>query len=108
MVEYRKLNAKLSELQLNKLNTALENQTEATLRMNIKMFNGNSFSHDLLLATRQRTKLRDTFKNNMSTEIKFSKAQISKIIQSVEFLGALLSKIAGSLMKVAVPLTKIF
>ena len=44
----------------------------------------------------------------MSTNIKISKAQISKIIQSGGFLGSLLSKLAGSLMKVSVPLAKIF
>ena len=42
----------------------------------------------------------------MSTDIKLSKAQISKMIQSGGFLGSLLSKIAGPLMKVAVPLAK--
>ena len=44
----------------------------------------------------------------MKTDVKFSKAQIFKIIQSGRFLGSLLSKVAGSLMKVAVPLPKIF
>ena len=42
----------------------------------------------------------------MSTDLKLSKAQISKIIQSGGFLGSLLSKLAGPLMKVAVPLAK--
>ena len=42
----------------------------------------------------------------MSTDIKLSKAQISKIIQSGGLLGSLLSKLAGPLMKVAVPLAK--
>ena len=42
----------------------------------------------------------------MSTDIKLSKAQISKIIQSGGFLGSLLSKLAGSLMKLTVPLAK--
>ena len=42
----------------------------------------------------------------MSTDLKLSKAQISKIIQSGGFLGSLLSKLAGSLMKVAIPLAK--
>ena len=42
----------------------------------------------------------------MSTELKRPKVQISKIIQSGGFLGSLLSKIAGPLMKVAIPLTK--
>ena len=42
----------------------------------------------------------------MSTDLKNSKAQISKIIQSGGFLGSLLSKLAGPLMKVAIPLAK--
>ena len=42
----------------------------------------------------------------MSTDLKLSKAQISKIIQSGGFLGSLLSKLAGLLMKVAIPLAK--
>ena len=46
------------------------------------------------------------FKNNMSADIKLSKTQISKIIQSGGFLGSLLSKIEGPLMKVAVPFAK--
>ena len=59
------------------------------------MFNGNDKAHELLLTTRQKTKLRSTFNNNMSTDIKFSKAQISKIIQSGGFVGSLLSKLAA-------------
>ena len=55
---------------------------------------------------KQKTKLRNSFENNMSTDIKLTKAQISKIIQSGGFSGSLLSKITGPLMKVAVPLTK--
>ena len=42
----------------------------------------------------------------MSTTIKLSKTQMSKMIQSGQFLGSLLSKLAGQLMKVAVPLAK--
>ena len=42
----------------------------------------------------------------MSTEIKFSKAQIYKLIQSGGFLGSLLSKLVGPLMKVAAPMAK--
>ena len=58
----------------------------------------------MLLTTRQRTNLRNTFNNNISTDINLFKAQISKIIQSGGVLGSLLSKLAGLLMKVAVPL----
>ena len=68
------------------------------------MFNGDDLPHELLLATRQKTKLRNTFNKNMSVGLKLSKAQISKIIQSGGFLGSLLSKLADSLMKVAIPL----
>ena len=62
--------------------------------------------HELLLTTRQKAKLRNAFNNNFSTDLKLSKAQISKIIQSRGFLGSLLSKLAGPLMKVAIPLAK--
>ena len=44
------------------------------------MFNENDLSHELLLTTRQKAKLRNTFNNNMSIDLKLSKAQISKII----------------------------
>ena len=68
------------------------------------MFNRNDLPHDLLLTTRQKAKLRDALNNNISTDLKLSKAQIFKIIQSGGFLGSLLSKLAGQLMKVAIPL----
>ena len=70
------------------------------------MFNEKDLPHELLLTTRQKTKLRIALNNNMSTDIKLSKAQISKIIQSGGFLVSLLIKFAGPLMKVAVPLAK--
>ena len=70
------------------------------------MFDGNDLPHALLLTTRQKTKLKNAFNNNMSIDIKVSKVQISKITQSGGFLGSLLSKLAGPLMKVAVPLAK--
>ena len=70
------------------------------------MFNGNNLPHELLLTTRQKTKLRNAFENNMSIDIKLSKAQISKVIQSGGFLDSLLSKTAGPLINVAVPLAK--
>ena len=54
----------------------------------------------------KKTNLRNAFENSMSTDIKLSKAQISKIIQSAGFLGSLLRTLAGPLMKVAVPLAK--
>ena len=70
MVEYSKVNIKLSDSQLNKLKTAVKDQTEVTLRMNVKIFNGNNLRHDLLWTRRQKAKLRNAFENNMSTDIK--------------------------------------
>ena len=106
MVEYSKVNVKLTDTQLKKLKDTVKNKTGITLRMSLKMLDGNDLPHELLLTTRQKTKLRNAFNNNMSTDLKLSKAQISKIIQSGGFLGSLLSKLAGPLMKVAVPLAK--
>ena len=74
--------------------------------MNLKVFDGSDPPRELLLTTRQKSKLRNAFNNNMSTDLKFFKAQISKIIQSGGFLGLSLSKLASPLMKVAVPLAK--
>ena len=90
MVEYNKVNVKLLVTQLKKLKTAVENETGTTQRMSLKMFAENDLPHELLLTTRQKTKLRNAFNNNMSTDLKLSKTQISKIIQSGGFLGRLL------------------
>ena len=79
MAEYSKVNVKLSDTQLKKLKTAVKNNIETTLRISLKMFNGNDLPHELLLTTRQKTKLRNTFNNNMSADLKVSRAQISKI-----------------------------
>ena len=102
------VNVKLSDTQLKKLKTDVKDKTGTTLRMSLNMFDGNDLPHELLLKTRQKTKLRNAFKNNMSTDLKLSKANISTIIQSEGFLGLLLIKLAGPLMKVAVPLANIF
>ena len=59
------------------------------------MFQGNNLPYELLFTTRQTIKLRNAIENNMSHDIKLSKAQISKKIQSGGFLGALLNNIAG-------------
>ena len=74
--------------------------------MSFKILDGSDLPHELLLTRRQKTKLRNTFNNNMSTDLKLSKAQISKIIQSGGFLGSFLIKLASPLMKVAIPLAK--
>ena len=97
---------KINRCATKKLKTAVKNNAGATLRMSLKMFDGNNLPHELLLTTRQRIKLRNAFNNNKSTDIKLSKAQLSKITQSGVFLGSLLSKLAVPLMKVAVFLAK--
>ena len=89
MVEYSKANVKLSDTQLKKLKTAAKDKTGTTLRISLKMFHGNDLPHELLLTTRQKAKLRNAFNNNMSTNLKLSKAQISKIIQCGGFLESL-------------------
>ena len=102
MVEYSTVNAKLSNSQLNKLKNSVRNKQGTTLRMNAKMFNGNNLPNELLLTTRQTTKLRNAIEDDLQTDIKLSKAQIFKIIQSGGFLG----KILGPLLKTGLPLLK--
>ena len=70
------------------------------------MLDANDLPHELLLTTRQKTELRNAFDNNMSIDLKLSKAHICKIVQYEGFLRPLLSKLAGPLMKVAIPLPK--
>ena len=90
MVEYTKVNVKLSNTQIKKLKDAVKNNTGTTLTISLKMFNGYNLRHELLLTTRQKTKIRNAFNNNTSTDLKLSKAQINKIIQSGGFLSKLL------------------
>ena len=80
MVKDSKVNVKLTDAQLKKLKNAVKNKTGATLRMSLRMFDGNDFPNEFLLTTRQKTKLRNAFNNNMSIDLKLSKPQIFKII----------------------------
>ena len=105
MTQYNSLSAKLSNSQLNKLKSAIKNETDVVLRISSGMV-GNSndntnLPHKLSLTDRQVENIRKAFAKNTSTDIKLSKTQLSKIIQSGGFLGNLLSKLAGSLRKVA-------
>ena len=68
------------------LKAVVKYRTGVTLRMNIKMFDGDRLSHKLLLKTRQKTKLRNMFENNMSADIKLSRTQISTVSRSGGFL----------------------
>ena len=80
MTKYNKVNVKLSNTQLKKLKDAVKDNTGTTLRINLKMLDGNDLPHELLLTTRQKTKVRNALNNNTSADIKLSKVQIYKII----------------------------
>ena len=80
MVEYSKVNLKLSDTQLKKLKTDVKDKTGTTLRMSLEMFAGNDLPHELLMTTGQKTKLRNAFNSNISADLKLSRAQISEII----------------------------
>ena len=104
MTQYNSLNAKLSNSQLNKLKSARKNESEVVLILSSNMIGDNetNFHHKLLLTNRQVASLRKTFANFLSVNIKLSKAQLSKMIQSGAFLGRLL----GRLLKAGLPLIK--
>ena len=76
MVEYTRINYKLTNVQLNKLKTSVKSNEGATLRLGIKNFNKDELPHEVLLTTRQNTKLRNAINNNLAIDIKLSKAQI--------------------------------
>ena len=91
MTQYNRLNVNLSNLQLNKLKSAIKNETEVVLRSsNMIGDNEINFPLKLLLTNRQVANLSKAFANNLSTYIKLSKTQLSKMIQSKGFLGRLL------------------
>ena len=107
MTQYNSLNVKLSNSQLNKLKSSIKNETDVVSRISSNMV-GNSndntnFPHELLLTNRQVANIRKAFANHSSTDIKLSKTQLSKMIQSGGFLGRLL----GPLLKTGLPLMKI-
>ena len=106
MTQYDSLNVKLSNSQLSKLKSAIKNENDVVLRLLSNMV-GNSndntnFPHELLLTNRQVANIRKAFAKNTSIDIKLSKTQLSKMIQSGGFLGRLL----GPLLKTGLPLMK--
>ena len=106
MAQYNSLNVKLSNSRLNKLKSAIKNKTELVLRLSSDMIGHSddkiNFAHELLLTNRQVANLRKVFANSSLTDIKLSKIQLSKMIQSEGFLGRLL----GPLLKTGLPLMK--
>ena len=106
MTQYSSLNVKLSNSQLNKLKSAIKNETDVVLRISSNMV-GNSgdntnFPHELLLTNKQVSNLRKAFANHLLTDIKLPKTQLSKMIQSGGFLG----KRLRPLLKTGLPLMK--
>ena len=94
----------LSNSQLNKLKSAIKNGTDVILRLSSNMI-GNSddeanFPHKFLLTNRQFANLGKAFANNTSTDIKLSKAQLTKM-QKGGFL-----KFLVPLLKSGLPLLK--
>ena len=85
MTQYNSLNVKLSNSQLNKLKSAIKNETEVVLRLSSNTDDNSNdetdFPHKLLLTNRQVANLLKTFANYLSTDIKLSKTQLSKILK---------------------------
>ena len=106
MTQYNRVNVKLSRPQLNKLKAAIKNKNDVVIRLSPNMIvdsnDKTNFPHELLLTDRQVSSIRKAFANNSSVDIKFSKTQLSKMIQSGGFLGKLL----GPLLKTGLPLIK--
>ena len=106
MTQYNKINIKQSTSQLNKLKSAIKNETEVIIRISPNMIGDSNdetnFPHELLLTDRQVSTIRKVFSNNSSVNIKSSKTQSSKMIQSGGFLGKLL----GPLLKTGLTLIK--
>ena len=104
MTQQNSLNVKLSNSQLSKLKSAIKNETGVVLRLSSNKIGDDetNFPHKLLLTNRQVANLRKAFANYLSADIKLSKTQLSKMIQSGGFLGRLL----GPLLKTGLPLIK--
>ena len=108
MTEYNSVNVKLSDSQLNELKSAIKNETDVVIRTSANMIGDSNdkgnFPHELLLTNRQVSSIHKAFSNNSSPDTKFSKTQLSKMIQSGGFLGKLL----GRLLKTELPLLKLY
>ena len=106
MTQCESINVKLSNSQLNKLKSTIKNETDVVSRLSSNM-TGNSDNetnslYKLLLTNRQVANLHKAFANNSSVNIKLSKTQLSKTLQSGGFLDRLLS----ALFKTGLPLMK--
>ena len=106
MVEYKKVNLKLSNQQIKELKEAVKSNNGTTLRISNKNFNKADLLHELYLTQTQINKLREKVESNMSTDIKLSKAQINKLIKSGGALGSILTRFLPKLIQPALSLGK--
>ena len=104
MTQHNTLNVKLSNAQLNKLKLGIKNGTELTLNLssNADSNDETNFPQKLLLTDRQVLRLRKAFANNLLANIKLSRIEMPKIVQSREYL----SRFHGPLLKNGLPLMK--
>ena len=100
MTRYNTLNVKLSNSQLNKLKSTLKNGTKVTLNLSSNVVrdsnDGNDFAHKLSLTDTQVSPLRKPLANYSSANIKSSKTQLHKIVQSGRFSSRLLEPLLKS------------
>ena len=107
MVRYEEAIAKLKNTQLNKLKSVGKNKEETILRLNKKNFEDKELPHELFLTTRPITNTRTAFANNISTDIKLSKAQVSEMIQSGWSFGYWLANLGKKVLaNVPIPLAR--
>ena len=105
MANYQEARVKLTNRQLKKLKSAAENKTGTILRINKKNFQDEELRNELFLTTRQTTKIRNAFTNNMLRDIKLIKAQVFKMIQAGGSFGSWLASLGKkALTSVAIPL----
>ena len=108
MTQHNRLNVKLSYSQLNKLKSAIKNETGVVLRLSLNMVGDDetNFPHKLLLTNRQVANLRKAFANNSSADIKLSKVHLSKMIQWGGFLGRLLGPLLKTELQIIITVIK--
>ena len=85
MTKYNTLNVRLCNSQLNKLKSGIKNGTELTLNLSSNLIrnsnNETNFPHKLLLNDTQVSRIRKASANVLSANIKFSRTQLSKMVQ---------------------------
>ena len=107
IASYQEAWVKLTNTQLNKLKSAAENKPGTILRLTKKNFEDEELPHELFLTTRQTTTKGNVFANDISTDIKLRKAQISKITQSGGSFGSWLGNLGKkTLTNIAIPLAR--